>query len=154
MGETPFTSAIRIHTRVPTRSTLAPITWSEEKNYSKYMKTIPLLAAALGLTALPLAAQTAATQTTVVTSRGTVSAYDPGTRLVLTEPSGPVTYSYAPDVVYRTSSGVVIPEAEYRTRFVSGAPVRVHYVTEGDRRIVKRVVLRDRGDKDDDDDDN
>jgi hypothetical protein len=116
------------------------------------MKTITLLAAALGLTALPLTAQT--TQTTVVTSRGTVSAYDPGTRLVLTEPSGPVTYSYAPDVVYRTSSGVVIPEAEYRTRFVSGAPVRVHYVTEGERRVVKRVVLRDRGDKDDDDDDN
>jgi hypothetical protein len=115
------------------------------------MKTITLLAVVAGLLAsVPLQAQ----DVKIVSSRGTVSAYEPGTRLVLTEPSGPVSYSYAPDVVYKTSSGAVIPEAEYRTRFVAGAPVRVHYVTEGDRRVVKRMVLRDRGDKDDDDDDN
>jgi hypothetical protein len=47
-----------------------------------------------------------------------------------------------------------VREAQLRTRFVAGAPVRVHYITEGNRRIVERVVLRDRGDKDDDDDDN
>jgi hypothetical protein len=73
---------------------------------------------------------------------------------VVTEPTGPVTYTYGPDVVYRTSSGVVIPQTELQTRFVAGAPVRVHYVKEGDHRVIKRVVLRDRGDKDDDDDDN
>jgi hypothetical protein len=118
------------------------------------MKTFALIAAAVGmLGALPLTAQDVRAAT-VVTSRGTVSAFEPGTRFVVTEPSGPVTYSYGPNVVYKTSSGVVIPESEYRTRFVSGAPVRVHYVTEGDRRVIKRVVLRDRGDKDDDDDDN
>jgi hypothetical protein len=105
------------------------------------------------LGALPLTAQEVVTGSTIVTSRGTVSAYEPGTRFVVTESTGPVTYGYAPDVVYKTSSGVIIPEAELRTRFVSGAPVRVHYVTEGDHRIVKRVVLRDRGDRDDDDDD-
>lgn len=120
-----------------------------------HMKTIALIAAAMAmLGALPLAAQEAVRTTTVVTSRGTVSQYEPGTRFVVTEPSGPVTYTYGPSVVYRTSSGVVIPEAEVRTRFVTGAPVRVHYVTEGDRRVIQRVVLRDRGDKDDDDDDN
>ncbi|MBN8420411.1 MAG: hypothetical protein J0L73_15940 [Verrucomicrobia bacterium] len=117
------------------------------------MKTITLLAAAIGIfTAMPLSAQTVV-KTTTVASRGTVSTYDPATGLVVTEPSGPVTYSYGPNVVYRTSSGVVIPAAELQTRLVSGAPVRVHYVQDGDRRVVQRVVLRDRGDKDDDDDD-
>lgn len=119
------------------------------------MKTFTLIAAAIGmLGALPLAAQDAVRTTAVVTSRGTVSAYEPGTRFVVTEPTGPVTYTYGPDVVYRTSSGVVIPQTELQTRFVAGAPVRVHYVKEGDHRVIKRVVLRDRGDKDDDDDDN
>ena len=118
----------------------------------KHMKTITLLAAAIGmLSALPLAAQDATVR--IVASRGTLSEFEPGTRFIVTEPSGPVTYHYGPSVVYRTSSGVVIPEAEYRTRFVAGAPVRVHYVTEGERRVIQRVVLRDRGDKDDDDDD-
>jgi hypothetical protein len=117
------------------------------------MKTIILLAAVLGtLTALPLTAQTVV-KTTTVASRGTLAEYDPGTRFVMTEPTGPVTYHYGPSVVYKTSSGVVIPETEYRTRLVAGAPVRVHYITEGDRRVIQRVVLRDRGDKDDDDDD-
>jgi hypothetical protein len=116
------------------------------------MKTILLAAAFALIGALPLAAQTLV-KTTTTASRGTVSTFEPGTSIVLTEPTGPVTYNYGPNVVYRTSSGVAIPEAEVRTRIVAGAPVRVHYVTEGDRRVVKRVVLRDRGDKDDDDDD-
>lgn len=104
---------------------------------------------ALGISAVvPLQAQ----DVRIVSSRGTVSAYDPGTSFIVTETSGPVTYHYGPSVVYRTSSGAVIPEAEYRTRFVSGAPIRVHYVQEGDRRVIQRVVLRDRSDKDDDDD--
>jgi hypothetical protein len=115
------------------------------------MKTITLLAVALGaLAALPLRAD----DVKILSSRGTISAYEPGTRFVVTESGAPVTYQYGPHVVYKTSSGVVIPESEYRTRFVSGAPVRVHYVTEGDHRVIQRVVLRDRGDKDDDDDDN
>ncbi|OAI57829.1 hypothetical protein AYO49_01825 [Verrucomicrobiaceae bacterium SCGC AG-212-N21] len=117
------------------------------------MKTFTLLAVAIGVfAALPVTAQTVV-KTTTVASRGTVAEYDPGNRFVMTETSGPVTYHYGPSVVYRTSSGVVIPEAEYRTRIIAGAPVRVHYVTEGDRRVIQRVVLRDRGDKDDDDDD-
>lgn len=118
------------------------------------MKTITLLAIAFGVfSASTLTAQNAVT-TTTVTSRGTVSTYEPGTNFVVTEPSGAVTYHYGPSVVYRTSSGVVIPENEIRTRIVAGAPVRVHYVQDGERRVIQRVVLRDRGDKDDDDDDN
>jgi hypothetical protein len=118
------------------------------------MKIITLLAVAIGVfSALPLTAQTVV-KTTTVTSRGTVATYEPGTNFVVTETGGPVTYQYGPSVVYRTSSGVVIPEAEVRTRIVAGAPVRVHYVQEGERRVIQRVVLRDRGDNDDDDDDN
>ncbi|MDB6003185.1 MAG: hypothetical protein JWR15_172 [Prosthecobacter sp.] len=117
------------------------------------MKTITLLAVALGVfTALPLTAQTVV-KTTTVASRGTVSTYDPNTNLVVTEASGPVSYYYGPSVVYRTSSGVAIPASEVQARLAAGAPVRVHYVQNGDRRVVQRVVLRDRGDKDDDDDD-
>jgi hypothetical protein len=117
------------------------------------MKTIILLAAAIGVfSALPLSAQTVV-KTTTVASRGTVSTYDPATGFVVTEASGPVTYAYGPNVVYKTSSGVVIPAAELQTRIVAGAPVRVHYIKDGDRRVIQRVVLRDRGDKDDDDDD-
>lgn len=117
------------------------------------MKTITLLALAIGMfSTLPLAAQTVV-KTTTVTSRGTVSTYDPATNFVVTEASGPVTYYYGPSVVYKTSSGVVIPAAEVQARLAAGAPVRVHYIQDGDRRVIQRVVLRDRGDKDDDDDD-
>ena len=117
------------------------------------MKAIILLAAAVGMfSALPLSAQTVV-KTTTVASRGTVSTYDPTTGFVVTETTGPVTYHYGPNVVYKTSSGVVIPAADLQTRMVSGAPVRVHYIQDGDRRVIQRVVLRDRGDKDDDDDD-
>jgi hypothetical protein len=118
------------------------------------MKTLILIACVGVLSALPLNADETVRTTKVVTTRGTVSQYEPGTSFVVTETSGPVTYHYGPHVVYRTSSGVVIPEAQLRTRFVAGAPVRIHYVTEGDHRVIQRVVLRDRGDKDDDDDDN
>ncbi len=117
------------------------------------MKTITLLAA-IGMLALPLAAEDVVRTTKVVASRGTVHQYEPGARFIVTETSGPVTYHYGPKVVYKTSSGVVLREPELRARFIAGAPVRVHYVTEGDRRVIQRVVLRDRGDKDDDDDDN
>lgn len=124
---------------------------NHNKNTKQTMKTFLLLAAVIGMFSASLAS---AQTVTTVSARGTVSAYDPSGQLVVTEASGPVTYHYGPSVVYRTSSGVVIPEADYRTRFVAGAPVRVHYVQQGERRVVQRVVLRDRGDKDDDDDDN
>jgi hypothetical protein len=122
--------------------------------HTNNMKKITLLAVAIGVfSTLSLSAQTVV-KTTTVTSRGTVSTYDPATNFVVTEASGPVTYYYGPSVVYRTSSGVVIPAAEVQARLAAGAPVRVHYVKDGDRRVIQRVVLRDRGDKDDDDDDN
>jgi hypothetical protein len=102
------------------------------------------------LGAMPLAA--ADVEASVVTSTGTLSQFEPGTTFVMTEPTGPVTYHYGPKVVYVTRSGAIIPEPELRTRLVVGRPVSVHYATEGDRRIINRVVVDD-DDADDDDDD-
>ena len=100
------------------------VTGAERKTQNKDMKTITLLAVAIGVfSALPLTAQTVV-KTTTVTSRGTVSTYEPGTSFVVTETSGPVTYHYGPTVVYRTSSGVVIPEAEVCVLKLCRCPVR------------------------------
>jgi hypothetical protein len=78
----------------------------------------------------------------VVLSSG-ISAYDPGSSFVLTQPAGPVTYQYSPDVVYQTSSGTIIPAADFRTRVMVGRPANFHYVTVGDHRVIRRVVVDD-----------
>jgi hypothetical protein len=116
------------------------------------MKTLLLLAAVGILGTLPLRADE------VVLNTG-ISAYDPGTSFVMTEPAGPITYQYSPDVIYQTSSGVVIPAADYRTRIMVGRPANFHYVTVGDHRVIRRVIVDDDlrptvrvVDRDDDDD--
>jgi hypothetical protein len=114
------------------------------------------------LAAAPLAA---ADVVATVTSSGTIAEYAPGASFVLTEPAGPVTYAYGPQVVYTTTSGAVIPATEVRSRIQVGTPVDVHYVMQGDRRIINRVIVREPAvkqvevrevevkDADDDDDD-
>src|SRR3954465_6599485 len=86
---------------------------------------------------------TTTTQTTTTTSSGTLSEYVPGTTFVMKEDSGPVTYRYGKKVVYVTRSGKAIPEEEVKTRIRVGSPVSVDYATEGDARIVNRVVIDD-----------
>lgn len=107
------------------------------------MKTILTIAIALGL--LGTASLTVAEDTKVVTttSTGTITEYVPGTTFVVKESSGPVTYRYGTKVAYVTKSGVEIPEAELKTRIRVGAPVSVHYSTEGENRVVTRVVVDD-----------
>jgi hypothetical protein len=85
------------------------------------------------------------TQTTIktTTSTGTVTEYVPGTTFIVKETTGPVTYRYGTKVVYVTSSGKAIPEAELKTRIKVGNPVSVEYVSEGDARVVNRVVIDD-----------
>jgi hypothetical protein len=94
----------------------------------------------------------------VVLSSG-ISAYDPGTSFVLRDTAGPITYQYSPEVIYQTSSGTVIPAADFRTRVMVGRPANIHYVTVGDHRVIRRVVVDDDlrpvvrvSDHDDDDD--
>lgn len=87
------------------------------------------------------ATSTTTTQTT--TSTGTLTEYVPGTTFIVKETSGPVTYKYGNTVTYVTKSGKVIPEAELKTRIQVGNPVSVHYATEGDTRVVNKVVIDD-----------
>lgn len=69
--------------------------------------------------------------------------YVPGTTFIVKESSGPVTYKYGNTVTYVTRSGKVIPEAELATRIKVGNPVSVEYATEGETRIVNKVVIDD-----------
>jgi hypothetical protein len=111
------------------------------------MKTSYILLACGLLTAGALVAEdrttTTTTKTTTTTSTGTLTEYAPGTTFIVKESSGPVTYRYGKKVVYVTKSGKEIPEAELKTRIRVGSPVSVEYATEGDARIVNRVVIDD-----------
>jgi hypothetical protein len=84
-------------------------------------------------------------QTTIktTTSTGTITEYVPGTTFVVKEPTGPVTYRYGKQVVYVTKSGQVITEDALKTRILVGSPVSVHYVMDGENRVISRVVIDD-----------
>src|SRR4051812_39088558 len=81
------------------------------------------------------------TQTT--TSSGTITEYTPGSTFIVKESSGPVHYRYGDKVTYVTKSGKTISDDEVRTRIKVGAPVHVHYTTDGDARVISRVELDD-----------
>lgn len=80
----------------------------------------------------------------VVSANGTVDVYEPGTRFVVRETAGPVTYTYGPQVVYATPGGMVLTAEQVKTRMRAGLPVRVEYVNEGTTRVVRRVVIEER----------
>jgi hypothetical protein len=109
-------------------------------------KTVLSIALAM---AAPFAwAQVSQTTTTTTTTEGsgTITSFTPGSAIVLKESSGPRSYHFGKKVTYVTRSGKELDEATVRTRVKVGAPVRVHYVGEGDNLMVDRVVL----DEDDD----
>ena len=54
-----------------------------------------------------------------------------------------MTYRYGKTVTYVTKSGKTLSEADVKTRIKVGAPVSVHYVTEGDSRVINRVEIDD-----------
>jgi hypothetical protein len=85
------------------------------------------------------------TQTTVktTTSNGTLTEYVPGTTFIMTESTGPVTYRYGKEVAYVTKSGKVITQDMLNSRIRVGSPVSVHYITDGDNRVISRVVIDD-----------
>lgn len=78
-----------------------------------------------------------------MTSTGTITEYVPGTTFIVKETSGPVTYRYGKSVAYVTKSGTVITEDALKTRMRVGAPVSVQYITEGENRVINRVVIDD-----------
>jgi hypothetical protein len=87
--------------------------------------------------------ETTTTTTTTTTGSGTITQYTPGSAFVVTESSGPVMYRYGPTVTYVTRSGTPLTEEQVRTHVKVGAPVRVHYITEGEDRILNRVEIDD-----------
>jgi hypothetical protein len=114
------------------------------------MKTVFIFLACGLISAGTLVAQqvekettTKTTTTKTTTSTGTIAEYVPGTTFVVKETSGPVTYRYGNTVTYVTKSGKEIPEAELKTRIKVGSPVSVHYATEGENRVVNKIVIDD-----------
>jgi len=102
-------------------------------------KTILTLACALAVcTAM---AEEKVTKTTTTT--GTLSEYVPGTTFIVKETSGPVKYTYGKTITYVTKSGKVLADDVVKTRIKVGVPVTVHYATEGETRVVNRVVIDD-----------
>jgi hypothetical protein len=81
------------------------------------------------------------TTTTTTEGNGTITAYTPGSTIVLKESSGPRSYRFGKTVTYVTRSGKVLDEDTVRTRIKVGVPVRVHYVGTGDNVMVDRVIL-------------
>jgi hypothetical protein len=83
------------------------------------------------------------TSTKTTSSSGTITEYTPGSTFIVKETSGPVRYRYGEKVTYVTRSGKTISDDEVRTRVKVGAPVHVHYTTDGDARVISRVELDD-----------
>ena len=103
-----------------------------------------ILLSILGATAaVALAAETETTTTTTTTSTGTISEYAPNKTFIVKETSGPVTYRYGKKVTYVTKKGTTLSDDEVRTRIKVGLPVTVHYLKEGDARVINRVEIDD-----------
>src|SRR5438874_13473830 len=101
-----------------------------------------ILSMALAVAAPFAWAQVSETTTTTTTEgSGTITEFPPGSTLVLKESAGPRHYRFGKHVTYVTRSGRELDEATVRTRVRVGAPVRVHYVGEGDNMLVDRVTL-------------
>jgi hypothetical protein len=81
------------------------------------------------------------TTTTTTEGNGTITAYTPGSTIVLKESTGPRSYRFGKTVTYVTRSGKVLDEDTVRTRIKVGVPVRVHYVGTGDNVMVDRVII-------------
>ncbi len=90
-----------------------------------------------------IAAETTVTETSTTTSTGVISEYQPGSTFILKEESGPVTYGYGDTVTYVTSGGETIEESAARTRIRAGVPVSVDYITDGDKRMINRVTIKE-----------
>jgi hypothetical protein len=81
------------------------------------------------------------TTTTTTTGNGTISEYAPGQTFIVRETSGPVTYRYGKTVTYVTRGGKTLTEDEVHSRVKVGVPVHVHYLRDGDARVISRVEL-------------
>jgi len=102
-----------------------------------------ILSIALAVAAPFAWAQVSETTSTTTTTEGsgTITEWAPGSTIVLKESTGPRHYRFGKHVTYVTRSGRELDESTVRTRVRVGAPVRVHYATEGNDMLVDRVIL-------------
>src|SRR5207245_2360230 len=101
-----------------------------------------ILSMALAVAAPFAWAQVAETTTTTTTEgSGTITELTPGSTIVLKESAGPRQYRFGKRVVYVTNNGKELDAATVKSKITVGAPVRVHYVTEGGNMVVDRVIL-------------
>ena len=102
-----------------------------------------ILSMALAVAAPFAWAQVTETTTTTSTTEGsgTITELRPGGTIVLKESAGPRQYRFGKHVTYVTRSGKELDQTTVRTRVRVGAPVRVHYATEGNDMLVDRVIL-------------
>jgi|SRR6266571_1090846 len=84
---------------------------------------------------------TETTTTTTTEGSGTITELRPGGTIVLKESAGPRQYRFGKRVVYVTRSGRELDAATVKSKITVGAPVRVHYMTEGGNMVVDRVIL-------------
>ncbi|MHA3773284.1 hypothetical protein ACXR0O_17260 [Verrucomicrobiota bacterium sgz303538] len=109
-------------------------------------KTLLTLACAV-IASTVFAAEVTETKTKTTTTTGgtigtgTITEYTPGTTFIVKEKSGPVKYKYGKHVTYVTKGGKTLSDDEVRTRVKIGAPVHVHYGTEGEDRVIDRVEI-------------
>lgn len=108
------------------------------------MKTLLLtLTVALFGTAAALADDKTVTTTTSTVGTGTITEYSPGSTFVVKETSGPVTYKYGEKVTYVGKGGKTLTEEQVKTHIKVGTPVRVHYASEGDAKVISKVEIDD-----------
>lgn len=100
---------------------------------------IPILALCVSAAIAADVVETTTTKTTTTT--GTLHEYAPGKTFIVKETSGPTTYQYGKTVVYATRGGKILTDEQVRRRLRIGIPVSVHYITEGDHRIISRVEV-------------
>lgn len=86
---------------------------------------------------------TSTTTTKTTTSSGTIHEYAPGSTFVVKETSGPVKYRYGKKVTYVTKKGKALTDDEVKLRVKVGSPVSVHYMTEGNDRVIERIEIDD-----------
>lgn len=113
------------------------------KQKSKNMKKIIIPILALCVSAAIAADVVETTTVKTTTTTGTLHEYAPGKTFIVKETTGPVTYHYGKTVVYTTKKGTPLTDEQVRARIKVGIPVSVHYITNGEHRVISRVVVDD-----------
>ena len=104
---------------------------------------LAILALSTGLAEEKKTTTKTTTETKTTTSTGTVTEYTPGSTFVVKEETGPVSYVYGKTVTYVTKTGKVLTDNAIARHIKAGARVTVHYVADGTRRVINRIIVDD-----------